>query len=56
MSGMQLRLNLCEIVFRNAENHRNRLKLRDDYQRGGAVRLNDVARIHQAKPDAPVDR
>src|SRR5580658_10225602 len=42
----QLFLNLRQVIFRDAENHGNGLKLSDYNQRGGAAGSNNVAWIH----------
>ena len=46
ISRRQLLLDLRQVVFRDVENHGNRLQLRDDHQRRRVARVNDVARIH----------
>ncbi len=45
----QLFLDLRQIIFGDAENHGDGLKLGDNHQRGGAARCDNVAGIDQAE-------
>src|SRR5271170_7688747 len=50
-----LLLDLREVVLGDTENDGDRLKLSNDDERRGAVRLNDVARINEPQADPSVD-
>ncbi len=47
---------LREIVFGEGKDHRDRLHLGDHRKPACVVRMNDVARVHLAQPDAAADR
>ena len=51
-AGVELRQDVGQVVFRNREDHRDRLQLRDDGDAGAVGRLHVIARIDQAQPDA----
>ena len=46
---------LRQIILRDGENHRDGLDLGDHRQPGGIGGVDDVARVHQAQPDAAAD-
>jgi hypothetical protein len=44
-----------QIVLRQAEDHGNRLQLRDDHQSIWITGMNNVAHVHLAQANAPAD-
>jgi len=51
-----LRTNLAQVVLRHVEHHRDRLELRDHYERRSCAGKNGVAGIHQPQTNAAGDR
>src|SRR5262249_17007092 len=56
LTRAQLSQDVAKVVFRNSEEYRNRLQLRDADHAAGVGCANDVSFIDEPKPDLSTDR
>ena len=54
-SDVHLGLHLRKLILSDGEDHADRIQLCDHHEAGGIAGVNNVSRVHQAQPHAPVD-